>query len=359
MPFRCRNLGLNFLLILVTFLTTLLFYFKAVEIGTTNGRLLLFDHESNKEMRDLKRETIRNTARIIIQGVDFESNPFFRKWRNIPCRRCTIPRMEFLLSGVKNCKQTNIKILFMINSKPKNFVNRKAVRETWANEQEMESYSMGYIFLIGTTTNTVHNDIIHHEAEQFGDIVQVDTMDTYANLTLKTLAGFKWISLNCKGAEIVFKTDDDMWINMYVLNETIDARYLDNQAIYGNCFGSGHPHRNPKSKWYTPYKFYPFRWYPSFCLRSALIMKSTIVRTIWNPSKDVPFFHLEDVYISGLVAANTGINRIPTSSLQLDQAAAIKEQLCLKNMSAKAVLLKDINAMYKIRIKKETCSFIS
>jgi len=43
------------------------------------------------------------------------------------------------------------------------------------------------VFMIGRSLNETVNELIVEEAENFGDIVQEDFMDTYRNLTIKTV----------------------------------------------------------------------------------------------------------------------------------------------------------------------------
>ncbi len=113
-----------------------------------------------------------------------------------------------------------------------------------------------------------------------------------------------------RNAKYVFKTDDDMWMNLSHINKTVDQIITNNQTFYGNCFGSGYPHRSPTSKWYTPYRFYPHRWYGSFCLGSALLMQSRAVQNAAHTAGKVPYFHVEDVYISGGCFILTGSESI-------------------------------------------------
>ena len=47
-------------------------------------------------------------------------------------------------------------------------------------------------------------------------------MDTYRNLTLKTIMGMKWASNYCSGAKFILKIDDDMTPNPFKL-----VRYLE------------------------------------------------------------------------------------------------------------------------------------
>ena len=52
-----------------------------------------------------------------------------------------------------------------------------------------------------------------------------DFLDTYQNLTLKTLAGVKWAGQFCGQAEFVMKTDDDMYVDLYEVH-TLTRRHL-------------------------------------------------------------------------------------------------------------------------------------
>lgn len=59
------------------------------------------------------------------------------------------------------------------------------------------------------------------ESAKFGDIVQESFLDTYHNLTLKSLALLKWVNLTCFHdnqtnhlPKYVVKTDDDIFINV-------------------------------------------------------------------------------------------------------------------------------------------------
>ena len=82
---------------------------------------------------------------------DFEANPFFRKWKNVPCQSCSIPEMDLLIANTNRClpRSQEIQILFVINSKSSNVQQRKAIRETWARRDAMNKYRMTYIFVVG------------------------------------------------------------------------------------------------------------------------------------------------------------------------------------------------------------------
>ena len=57
---------------------------------------------------------------------------------------------------------------------------------------------MTYVYVVGIPENVTDQITLQHEAESHADIVQGDFMDTYANLSLKTVTGFKWASQYCR-----------------------------------------------------------------------------------------------------------------------------------------------------------------
>lgn len=71
------------------------------------------------------------------------------------------------------------------------------------------------------------------EVADFGDIIEEDFLDTYHNLTLKSIAMLKWINLTCYGSnnstrssmpQYVLKTDDDVFINIDRLFSVISEK---------------------------------------------------------------------------------------------------------------------------------------
>lgn len=51
---------------------------------------------------------------------------------------------------------------------------------------------------------------IEMEKHLYDDIVVANFMDSYDNLTLKTMASLEWVDTYCNQSEHILKTDDDM-----------------------------------------------------------------------------------------------------------------------------------------------------
>ena len=79
------------------------------------------------------------------------------------------------------------------------------------------------VFLVGQQVNSTHQEQLQSEADQYGDIVQEAFIDTYANLTVKSLMLLKWFTQHCDSTQYVMKADDDMYINLVKLYELVRA----------------------------------------------------------------------------------------------------------------------------------------
>ena len=89
-------------------------------------------------------------------------------------------------------------LLIVVCSAVGNVDQRKTIRETWAKDQEdMEDVKV--IFMLGNSVNDSLQANVVQEAQKHGDIVQESFLDTYANLTIKSLMLLKWFTTSCKG----------------------------------------------------------------------------------------------------------------------------------------------------------------
>ena len=89
-------------------------------------------------------------------------------------------------------------LLVVVCSAVGNVDQRQTIRETWGKDQEdMEDVKV--VFMLGNSVNDSLQANIIREAQVHGDIVQESFLDTYANLTIKSLMLLKWFTASCKG----------------------------------------------------------------------------------------------------------------------------------------------------------------
>lgn len=182
------------------------------------------------------------------------------------------------------------------------------------------------------------------EAQTHQDIAQDTTfIDSYSNLTLKTLALFSWAHRACPTTSLVFKVDDDVFVNVpklrglvSCLNAAIWNVYVEkgskkdshsqnkgcegvrslvsyytdaknhryeSYVLAGYLYRDIKPYRDPTSKWYVPKTSYPREILPPFLSGTAYLVSINVIPHLLNGARNTPAIALEDVYLTGLVAS--------------------------------------------------------
>ena len=152
-------------------------------------------------------------------------------------------------------------LLVIVCSALQNFEARYSIRNSWGQGQQ--SHNIKVVFLVGQRNNETLQEKLNSESEQYGDIIQESFIDSYANLTVKSLMLLKWFRHNCNDTQYVLKSDDDMYINLPKLYEIVQANKKPN-LLLGSLFCNGLPIRDPNHKWYTPTYMFPGERFPNF-----------------------------------------------------------------------------------------------
>ncbi|NXF86474.1 B3GT5 galactosyltransferase, partial [Eubucco bourcierii] len=89
------------------------------------------------------------------------------------------------------------------------------------------------------------------ESAAHRDLLQQDFLDTYNNLTLKTLMGLEWLSRHCPDAAYVMKADTDVFLNLpYLVSRLLLPRRR--RFATGFVYRGTAPLRSPAYKWFVP-----------------------------------------------------------------------------------------------------------
>uniref|UniRef100_A0A8B9GV95 Hexosyltransferase n=2 Tax=Astyanax mexicanus TaxID=7994 RepID=A0A8B9GV95_ASTMX len=131
------------------------------------------------------------------------------------------------------------------------------------------------------------------------DIVYVDFIDTYQNLTVKTMMIMNWLATYCPSARYAMKVDADIFVNVPYL-----VRYLQNQGessqkdfITGSVINDGCPRRNQRSKWYLSKEAYPESRFPPYVSGAGYVFSIDLAKKISWASRYVRPIPMEDVYV--------------------------------------------------------------
>jgi len=169
---------------------------------------------------------------VVFRGVktdkmDDRRSTSYQRNRPLKCDQCLSIESDIILNNVsicnKNTNVTDIKILILIFSVNYNFLARRTIRETWLTPTYDKSLWVQHVFLFGQSTNISVDKQLHREHLEYGDIIQFSFYDTYRILTYKTIMGYKWASRYCSNANFIFKTDDDVYVNIKGLLRTVNV----------------------------------------------------------------------------------------------------------------------------------------
>ena len=159
---------------------------------------------------------------------------------------------------------------------------------------------------------------LQEEAQIYDDIVVFDFLDTYVNLTIKTIVSLNWV-FNAFNTDIYLKLDDDVLLSVTDIHRTVfkhiynsKSEHLDN-AIAGWCLYSAHVIRDFKHKWRVTKKAYQPSTFPPYCNGPAYALTRSAVPKLLSQTHNTPLIHLEDVSVGILVqkAGNIRIIDIP------------------------------------------------
>ncbi|KAJ8041070.1 Beta-1,3-galactosyltransferase 1 [Holothuria leucospilota] len=193
-------------------------------------------------------------------------------------------------------------LLILVVSKPRNFKQREVIRKTWAAQPaHFASSVIITVFLLGRgPIREMTQFNVEKEAQKFEDIVQEDFVDSYLNLTVKTIMGLKWVTKFCPRARFVLKIDDDMSLNIDRLLAYLRRSPMKN--FFGGKAAESFPVlRDTREKFYVPWSLYPEEKYPPYCVGLGYVMSTDLVYKLYYRALTTPLFPWEDVYMGMLL----------------------------------------------------------
>lgn len=273
--------------------------------NVTTGNKKIMEESQTIQNNGTSRATVNNTVNIV--------NPH---------------DYRYIIFSEGICKSEPVDLLVVVCTAIGKFKERQTIRETWGSDVKNASLRAKLIFILGKTMDIVEQIGLIRENNVHNDIIQEDFMDTYGNLSLKSVAMLKWSSNYCAKAKYVLKTDDDMFIHLP--NIIQDAKSRSKQRFIMGCVrNKARPIQNKRSKWYAPN--YKGKFYPRHTSGTAYLISGDVVGELYQSSLEVPLFWLEDIYITGILAEKISITHIHnwkyTSSKRANTGCANKKSI--------------------------------
>ncbi|XP_055954834.1 beta-1,3-galactosyltransferase 1 [Patella vulgata] len=240
-------------------------------------------------------------------------------------------------------------LLIVVCSHPSHVQHRLTIRNTWGYNLSEE---VGVMFVVGRDKKGAWGSVVDRENVLHQDLIQVNTVEDYRNLTRKMIAGLNVIINDFSSAQYVLKTDDDAFINVpYVLEEITNNRYfLSESRIMGALCINATVIRDPRDVWSVPSKTFPNKTFPPYLAGGAYLFRTTtLIKLIKFADHASPYLHLEDVYITGILAQSAGIKHIshPGFSFWNSKKASACDIVNRRRISSVNMSDKQIKILYK------------
>ncbi|KAM4035902.1 beta-1,3-galactosyltransferase 2-like isoform 1-T3 [Anomaloglossus baeobatrachus] len=225
---------------------------------------------------------------------------------------------KFLINQPDKCKNRKPFLVLMVVVRCQDLESRHTIRETWGNESSYD-VEVVRIFLVGLPqiAPAQTQDLLEEESEMFKDIVQEDFMDTYYNLTLKTLMGMEWVTKFCPSARYAMKVDSDMFLNVdYLIHNVLypDVPVRTNYFT-GAIIKDSRPVRYKASKSYVPMEIYPNNTYPPYCTGAGYVFSLDMAQKIYDVAQEIRVIPVEDAFMGiCLYELHIPISESPTGS---------------------------------------------
>ncbi|XP_059710468.1 beta-1,3-galactosyltransferase 2-like [Haemorhous mexicanus] len=218
----------------------------------------------------------------------------------------------FLINEEEKCKDRTPFLVLLISTTAAELQRRDAIRGSWGREAAVPGADVVRLFMLGSDAAGDNGDVLLRESEQYHDIIQQDFLDTYNNLTLKTLMGMSWVAAYCSGTRFAMKTDSDVFVNtMHLIEKLLRPLPPPTQNYFTGHLMTGHgPIRNNTSKWYMSEEEFPDNSYHPFCSGTGYVFSGDLAAKIINASLRIKYIHLEDVYV-GFCLNATGVEITP------------------------------------------------
>lgn len=253
-------------------------------------------------------------------------------------------------------------ILFLIPSLSAHVEMRRVIRETWGSVVRqpwpgtVNLPQVRIVFVFGMSTNVNESSVLKHEHILWGDVVFADFVDSYRNLTLKSLTSLHWASTRCSGAKFVVKVDEDTFVNIPYLMEFL--LYHEESVKYGII---GYAINNPVSvrsgKWRVRFTSYPLPVFPRYVYGHSYVISQDVLKDLVRVSQYIPFVPVEDAFVTGVLAHVMNFTRLHNA---LFATLATRPYTCAIVKNAKVTVTRVNETLHRKiwdAVESNTCTY--
>jgi len=221
-------------------------------------------------------------------------NPSSRRLRALP----VINSEEYAALQSPAACADDTRLLLLVTSAPGHWRQRQAIRDTWGSAPALRPLRARLLFLLGTS-GAAQTKQVNTEVDLHVDILLGDFVDTYRNLTLKTVTGLRWAARDCAGVDYVVKTDDDIYWNLPLLTSHLEG--LNETRVITGCIKQ---YAAPRPA--GPAGLRPPSGHPLFAAGAGYVLSGGLLADLVAAARRLPLLPVEDVFVTGYCARLAG-----------------------------------------------------
>ncbi|CAL8356060.1 unnamed protein product [Boreogadus saida] len=218
---------------------------------------------------------------------------------------------NFILDDTDVCRSNTPFLVLVVPVAPGNRKARDAIRKTWGTETLVQGELIQTVFLLGLPSRGNITELQEHvsmENLQYHDLIQSDFIDSYNNLTIKTMVIMDWLATQCPRVSYAMKIDSDMFLNVENLVSMLKSPGIPKELYLTGMLARNAPViRDRSSKWYVPMEMYPDPHYPTYTLGMGYLFSIDLTSRFVEVSKSIEPINIEDAYI-GMCMKKLGLS---------------------------------------------------
>ena len=197
------------------------------------------------------------------------------------------------------CEKTFL--LIQVHSACKNQPQRDAIRNTWGQVNSLHK-KVCLVFLVGICQNDSENIKVEHEMKLYRDMVQLNLIESYENLSTKSVLGMQWVVDYCSKSAFILKCDDDSFIDVGQVVSYLSSFHGYSSDIYGYVYHKARVMRS--GLWTVSRQAYPEDYYPDYCSGNNYVINSGAMQKLLacHHDRSAPQLPIEDAYVTGVLA---------------------------------------------------------
>ena len=210
---------------------------------------------------------------------------------------------QYLAEPTNFCSASTYMVV-MIMSTVKKPEERTVLRQTWFKNRVIEGKEVKYLFIVSSSPDPSVNAMIDEEARQYNDILHMDHLDSYNNITMSIMNTFNWLHRNCHSIRYILNGDPDSYFNMPKIINWLESLPPERQKrlYHGSCFITSFFIRKPGYKWDTPFAVDKNDLAWPYCVGVGYVISADLLAPLVLASRHYPYMlRTEDMSI-GLAA---------------------------------------------------------